>query len=54
MKERGGEAGISQIDEEILFGERLIDKCRHEHKGGHVNHKLEGVNGRREEILSGQ
>lgn len=36
VKERGGETGISQIDEEILFDERLTDKCSHKHSGGCV------------------
>lgn len=42
-REGEGEAGISQIDEEILLEERLIDKRRCEHKSGHVKkNKLEG------------
>lgn len=52
----GGEAGISQIDEEIPFEERLIDKCRHEHKSEHVNVgkiNLRG-SGSSQERLSGQ
>lgn len=36
LKERGGETGISQIDEKILFEVRLTDKCSRKHSGGRV------------------